>query len=289
MRCSHQADLAVVSPIVCISGSVHPLLKVSALHPQGRQTLAVAIAAFSTKCATGLSMLARDQLLDSCNHVLRIPGGLRFPCKARRPNQRYFQLNLVPLHRFGTIEFRAHSASYDLERIGRWSQFLVAFVEHFGAGKGAQRMEKYFSWWSNADKDYEKLRQAQRAATAAELFDELEGLIDPGSKNFYLNRVWEQNDKTCLPNVDPLTEIPKCAQESQWFSLAELVSERGTERTMRAPVPLGHSPGSYVQVEMPEGDIRAHRVNTTAIESGFFHFSYDPQMEAQRNMQRRGV
>jgi len=52
-------------------------------------------------------------------------------CAQRYPKARYFQLNLVPLDRLGTIEFRAFPASNDPERVLRWVLFVLKFVEHY--------------------------------------------------------------------------------------------------------------------------------------------------------------
>lgn len=143
-----------------------------------------------------------DTPKDFCNAVLRLPGGkLKKPCQGRYPNQRYFALNLVALAKFGTVEFRMHSASFDKDRIGRWTQFLVAFVEYFGNGRGKEKMEKYFD---NKDwkKDYVELQMAQRAATTKEMFDLLEGQIDSGTRDFYQKREWEKRDKLCQMPTD---------------------------------------------------------------------------------------
>merc|ERR1711976_490506 len=125
---------------------------------------------------------SRDKT-EFCNYVLRMPGNNN-PCEQKYPHQRYFQLNLVPLHKFGTIEFRAHSGTYDPERIFRYGQLLLAFVEHFGTGKGSQSMVQFFAGHS-AEVDYAKLAVAQREASAKELFRELDGMVDVDSEAFF--------------------------------------------------------------------------------------------------------
>ena len=83
-----------------------------------------------------------------------------------------FQVNMVPLRKYGTLEFRAHSGTYDHERIARWVQFVIAFVEHFGA-EGTASTKQFFSapsW----EVGYERLATAQRSATIEDLFKELE-------------------------------------------------------------------------------------------------------------------
>merc|ERR1712151_1444148 len=72
---------------------------------------------------TGMNFRKFAAVVDNPNHL--------HPCRMRYPWQRYYQLNLAPLIRFGSIEFRAHSATYDEERVLRWTKFLLAFVEHF--------------------------------------------------------------------------------------------------------------------------------------------------------------
>merc|ERR1712146_256071 len=46
--------------------------------------------------------------------------------------------------------------------------------------------------------------------------------------------------------------------------------------TVRVEVPDGHMPDSYLDIEMPEGDVHAVLVNQTAVENGFFDMSYRP-------------
>merc|ERR1711974_16191 len=139
-----------------------------------------------------------DRTLDFCNKILTTPGSTR-ACKWRYPHQRYSQVNMVPLWKFGTLEFRAHSASYDQERILRWTQFLLAFVEHFGLGGGANTgMSRFFTSGSEAS-DYRKLQRAQQMATSNELFDQLATLIDRASKKYYKYRKWEITALGCSP------------------------------------------------------------------------------------------
>lgn len=87
------------------------------------------------------------------------------PCHNAWPGQRYFQMNLHPLRRLGTIEFRGHSATYDTERVARWVQFLLAFVEHFGVGVGKNATLRAFFGSDSANVDLLELQRAQRRAT----------------------------------------------------------------------------------------------------------------------------
>lgn len=136
---------------------------------------------------------------DFCNAVLARPGDRRLglPCERRYAHQRYFGFNLVPLARYGTVEFRVHSATYDAERIARWAQFLVAFVERFGnAPHGNGSMATFFDG-NDWLEDFAELGKAQRSATISDLFEELGGMVDARTKQFYMAREWEANDSTC--------------------------------------------------------------------------------------------
>jgi hypothetical protein len=118
-------------------------------------------------------------------------------------SDRRVQLNLQALRKFGTLEFRAHSATYDMERIGRWVQFLLAFVEHFGNGGG--KSKTFFS--GSEREDYANLVEAQRAATIDDLFDELKGSIDVGTAQYYKGRSWEVGDRSCKLDGDELSKF----------------------------------------------------------------------------------
>jgi len=117
------------------------------------------------------------------------------PCEKRYPAERYFQLNLIPLARYGTIEFRAHSATHDADRVTRWVQFLIAFVEYFGRGAGKDEIDSFSSGTSHGD--YIKLQEAQKGATAVELFNKLSGQLDTESKAFFESRRWEVGNPMC--------------------------------------------------------------------------------------------
>merc|ERR1712048_1502882 len=110
----------------------------------------------------------------------------RSPCSLRYPKERYFQLNLIPLARYGTIEFRAHSATHNTERVTRWVQFLTAFVEYFGRGAGKHEMDTFLQ--GTTHEDYIKLQEAQKTATVDDLFSKLSDELDTGSKAFFLSR-----------------------------------------------------------------------------------------------------
>eukprot|EP00930_Biecheleria_cincta_P099532 TRINITY_DN9115_c1_g1_i1.p1 TRINITY_DN9115_c1_g1~~TRINITY_DN9115_c1_g1_i1.p1 ORF type:complete len:652 (-),score=103.99 TRINITY_DN9115_c1_g1_i1:74-1939(-) len=72
--------------------------------------------------------------------------GTQNPCSRRYPRARYFQVNLAPLNRLGTLEFRGFPATNDPERALRWILFVLRFVEHFKddsrfVGKDAEVLE----------------------------------------------------------------------------------------------------------------------------------------------------
>jgi len=140
---------------------------------------------------------SRSGAKDMCNAVLKADGygSNPFPCNGRYPKERYFQVNLVPLQKYGTLEFRAHSATYDAERVARWVQFLIAFVERFGTGESSWS-KPYFSAGS-WEEGYESLRQDQLSARSKELFAALDGKIDKNTKSYYASRAWEKENPTC--------------------------------------------------------------------------------------------
>jgi len=53
------------------------------------------------------------------------------PCSPRNryPSERYQQVNLVVLNKYGTMEFRAFPATNDPERAMQWVQFILRFVD----------------------------------------------------------------------------------------------------------------------------------------------------------------
>jgi hypothetical protein len=190
-----------------------------------------------------------------CNYIHEMKGWRgQDPCNSRYPHQRYFQLNLIPIFRYGTIEFRAHSATTDVERITRWSQFLLAFVEYFGYGAGRAEMTKYFE--SSADEDYAKLQDAQRRATMEDLFNDLGELVDEKSARYYMSRQWEETgDKTCNP---PQTRgksyvSAKCAPGDDDFITAVVSKEFANgNQVLHVALPASAS-ADTVTILLPDG------------------------------------
>jgi len=149
---------------------------------------------------------------DMCNAILGVPGDDQ-PCKSRYPWQRYFQVNLIPLLKYGTMEFRGHSATYDQERVARWIQFLIAFVDYYGKTKsnppGAQEMNQYFSGSTWQD-GFRKLANDQQTVTRHELWEKLRDKVDASSKDFFARRAWEEGDRICQRAA---TDTPPRVQE----------------------------------------------------------------------------
>lgn len=241
--------------------------------------------------AHNLRNYKKQRVKDFCNAALLLPGSTyQKPCQNRYPNQRYFAVNLVPLVKFGTIEFRSHSASFDPDRIGRWAQFLVGFVEHFGNGAGRSEVEGFFQTedWEQA---YDALQAQQQQATAKMLFDSMEGVIDSGTRDFYLSRSWESGDRLCQADksgaytpVAPSGECELTMGNRQQVVQATLkqTAHRGVEgiRTVRVVPPEGSSAGDYISVEMPEGDVRTLKVPPRG-ERGFT-FEDNPNLEQRQ-------
>jgi len=138
----------------------------------------------------------KERLAQFCNAVLKVPGDGDRPCDNHHLHQRYYQLNIASVARIQTVEVRAHSATYDQERLLRWIQFVTAFVEHFGARESDPSVSAV--WSATAwEVGYEKLAAAQRKATRSELFGVLKGLVDSGSEAYYAAREWESSDRSC--------------------------------------------------------------------------------------------
>lgn len=168
--------------------------------------------------------LKKGKLMDSksdkefCNYILNMPDD-RTPCDRPYPKVRHQQVNLASISKFGTMEFRAHSATYDAERVMRWIQFLIGFVERFGkAGASATGMKEFFS--STAAVDYKTLQRAQQSATLKDLFIQLQrGRPGQARKwrsedfvTYYGHRKWEKtSDKHCFPTTVAAREVfPTC-------------------------------------------------------------------------------
>ncbi len=61
--------------------------------------------------------------------------------RANQGGSRYFKLNLQPLNRYGTIEFRQHSGTADAAKAVNWIKLLMAFVEKAAVSKPRARKQ----------------------------------------------------------------------------------------------------------------------------------------------------
>jgi hypothetical protein len=172
---------------------------------------------------------ANGTVADFCNDVLSLPGE-RFPCQKRHPDQRYYALNLVPLTRLGTIEFRAHSATYDVERMNRWTQFVIAFVEHFGVDAPSAGAS-FFD--DSIEEDLIELTKAQQEASSVELFAALGNKVSADTQEYFAARSWEKGAPGCgtspkrgLPGHGSVEEFRRDAELMQ--SLDDQISVKGT-------------------------------------------------------------
>lgn len=150
-----------------------------------------------------------EELTTFCNAALQMPHGSIETCLQKYPSQRYFQVNLVPLHKFKTMEFRGHSATYDPDRVSRWILFLSAFVQRFGL---EDDMQQYFD--ADGISDLKKLSLAQVSAISSELFEQLHELLDPSTYEYYTLRKWEVGKAGCFPDI-PYTLITPVVHQLQ--------------------------------------------------------------------------
>jgi hypothetical protein len=127
---------------------------------------------------------------DFCNSVVSHIYDGSTPCSKRYPKARYFQVNLVPLDRIGTIEFRAFPATTSVERALKWVNFIVSFVEHF---KDDRRfIDQELARGDKDSVDVEPLRTAQREASLKDLADELS--MDAKWMAYWQQRDWLQSE-----------------------------------------------------------------------------------------------
>eukprot|EP00928_Gymnodinium_smaydae_P094081 TRINITY_DN7854_c0_g1_i1.p1 TRINITY_DN7854_c0_g1~~TRINITY_DN7854_c0_g1_i1.p1 ORF type:complete len:594 (+),score=57.56 TRINITY_DN7854_c0_g1_i1:93-1874(+) len=126
----------------------------------------------------------------------RLPGPYRgSSCSMRRPQARYFQLNLIPLDRLGTIEFRGFPATNDPVRALRWVQFVVNFVDKFkDDGRFAARK-------SARVPDLHQLRRAQQAASLDDLESEMNMDL-----SYWRKRPWLEKSLPCSGHVHSESE-----------------------------------------------------------------------------------
>lgn len=202
-----------------------------------------------------------------CNRALSLPASPQLvPCKMRYPMQRYFQVNLVPLVKYGTMEFRPHSATSSPDRVGRWVQFILAFVDYFGLGEGMEEISsKYLesTWEENRD----ALKKDQQAATATDLFGKLGDKVDASSLDYFMGREYEKKDASCEIQIKNdfvgMALTPDCRvhveKEVLQATVRSVAKHTGIE-SMQVTVPLGYEEGDYINVELPDGEVRTIRI-----------------------------
>lgn len=106
------------------------------------------------------------------------------------PDERYWQVNMVVLNKYGTLEFRAYPSSPDTERVLHWVRLVTTFVERM------RHVDHYFAPPSAEDALF-ALEQDQALASLVDLERALD--LDLG---FFRQRNWER-----LPDG---TENPAC-------------------------------------------------------------------------------
>lgn len=93
---------------------------------------------------------------------------------------RYTSLNIFPLLKYGTLEFRRFHSTCDAALATRWAHFCVTFVEAFSASPWPL-LERAAS----ADVALRELRGVQEVATAGELMTRMEDHIDPRTADYF--------------------------------------------------------------------------------------------------------
>lgn len=164
--------------------------------------------------------------------------GSNSPCSQRYPSQRYTQLNLAPLNRLGTIEFRGFPATTDSGRIILWTKFLLKFVAHFHsaahpffepenltdpvpplrASTAAPEIAALQSVKDARAASLRKLVEAQSTASRGDLERELgfdlSGLFSnqrtqTGAEPLPATGRWEEGNRACLPVKWPSVDAEK--------------------------------------------------------------------------------
>jgi len=140
-------------------------------------------------------------------------------CTDRYPQERYSEVNLVVLDRYGTMEFRGFPASNDPERVLQWVQFLLKFVD-----KTASRA----TWFGTTSADHDgeadytddliALVAKQREASWEDLASLLE--LPEAATSYWTRKPW-LTGKACKtperanePSVESTNEAALAAQET---------------------------------------------------------------------------
>eukprot|EP00928_Gymnodinium_smaydae_P094084 TRINITY_DN7854_c0_g2_i2.p1 TRINITY_DN7854_c0_g2~~TRINITY_DN7854_c0_g2_i2.p1 ORF type:complete len:337 (+),score=18.78 TRINITY_DN7854_c0_g2_i2:196-1206(+) len=111
-------------------------------------------------------------------------------CSMRHPKARYFQLNLMPLDRLGTIEFRGFPATNDPVRALKWVQFVLKFVETF---KDDGRFAPHNK---GSVRDLQQLSRAQQEASLVALESEMKMDL-----SYWRERPWLETSPACSGHV----------------------------------------------------------------------------------------
>merc|ERR550532_1182820 len=146
----------------------------------------------NTKKKTGNNT---GNIKDFCNDAL---GGYNSPCEQETPLDRYYTLNLASLVKLGTVEFRSHPATYDTEQVLHWIIFHVAFVDSFqdnlwgkpGSAVKTKKPSTQEFWQKTPDAALEQLASLQKAASLAELIDELDNKKYEKTIKYLNDRKW---------------------------------------------------------------------------------------------------
>ncbi len=86
----------------------------------------------------GYTDLAANAAMDAFARARSIPALI-----SANQNSRYFKLNLVPLTKYGTIEFRQHSGTVNADKAENWVRLILSFVEQAAVARPrARRGEK---------------------------------------------------------------------------------------------------------------------------------------------------
>lgn len=115
----------------------------------------------------------------------------------RKGDERYTSLNVHALGKHGTIEFRSHAGTHDIERVLRWVQFVIAFCHAY---RNSFSMDKYFD--DDVLMDWQDLYQDQLIATPTQLYSSIfkYAVLDKASKAYHTEHKWAEK---CPMVADP--------------------------------------------------------------------------------------
>lgn len=152
-----------------------PLERGEAAHLE--RAVANDVPTFFARAHRGVRELEQDEALatgDEAARVAHLFGEKR--CQLGK----YCSLNLLPLHRYGTLEFRRQHASTDETFIVRWARFCVAFVEAFA---DERLLGTYMGVEVHAG--LQRLQAEQQMATTDELSAALGEYCEPDALTYF--------------------------------------------------------------------------------------------------------